>query len=284
MFGYIKCYKPELKIVEYESYRAIYCGLCKRLQESFGILSSFTLSYDFAFLSLIEASINDTPIKIEAARRCTVNPLKKVSYCTNPEFLDYSCDVAMIMLYHKLKDNISDGLFVERTKSRLALTQFTRSYKKCKYKHEELCKIVEHNMNIQRKVELLNTKSFDEASDPSAKSLEYVFSQISSDPTQKRILERLGYFLGRWVYLIDAVDDLESDEKNGCFNILLSNSFGTNSFSDAVKIISPSINATLSEIINSYELLDIKKFKSILDNILYMGLKHVQDSILYKNI
>lgn len=284
MFGYIKCYKPELKIIEYDSYKAIYCGLCKRLRSLYGLPASFTLSYDFAFLSLLHASIGDGVSIFDTTVRCAVNPLKKINCCTDGAALDYSCDIAMIMLYHKLKDNMLDGKFLERMKTAGAVPYANIVYKKAKNKHPELSKFVEQNMILQRKTELNNTTSFDKASDPSAKSLAYIFEKLSEQESQKRVLYRLGYFLGRWVYLMDAIDDLESDEKNGCYNVLVSRNFGKNTFDDAVKNILPSLNSTLNEIVNAYELLNIKRFGPILDNILYMGLKNVQDTILYKNM
>ena len=53
MFGYVKACTPELKIKEFETYKAVYCSLCKKLGKSYGILSRFTLSYDFTFLAIL---------------------------------------------------------------------------------------------------------------------------------------------------------------------------------------------------------------------------------------
>ena len=280
LFGYIKCYKSELKVIEYDSYKAIYCGLCKRLKESYGFSASFTLSYDFAFLAILKASLDESCMEYDSKTRCTVNPFKKVICCTSSSVLDYSCDMAMIILYHKLKDNIADGKTIDRIKTAPLLPFATSFYKKSRKKYPEISDFIEENMTLQKKLELENTSRIDDASNPSAKSLAFIFENLAKSESEKRILNRLGYFLGRWVYLIDAVDDMLDDQKNGCYNVLLSQSFTKETYSDAKKSILPSLNLTLGEIINAYELLEVQRFKPILDNILYMGLPNVQKGII----
>ena len=76
MFGYVRVDKPELKVKEYEMYKAVYCSLCKSLGKHYGILSRFTLSYDFTFLALLNMSLKDGCNIIEQ-KRCAFNPLKK---------------------------------------------------------------------------------------------------------------------------------------------------------------------------------------------------------------
>ena len=50
MFGYVTAQKSELKMREYYKYKAYYCGLCKVLQEKYGIAGQLTLTYDMTFL------------------------------------------------------------------------------------------------------------------------------------------------------------------------------------------------------------------------------------------
>ena len=98
MFGYIKACKPELKVKEYDIYKAVYCSLCKKLGKSYGLLSRFTLSYDFTFLALLNMSLKDGCDGFER-KRCAFNPLKKCNYCKNDSVTDMPAAAAIIMLY-----------------------------------------------------------------------------------------------------------------------------------------------------------------------------------------
>ena len=107
MFGYIKIAKPELKIKEYETYKAVYCTLCRTLGKEYGIWTRFTLSYDFTFLALLNMALSDGCDEAER-KHCVCNPLKKCNYCKNDEKIKMPAAAAMIMVYYKLLDNIAD--------------------------------------------------------------------------------------------------------------------------------------------------------------------------------
>ena len=107
MFGYVKVCKPELKIKEFEFYKAVYCSLCKQLGKEYGPLARLTLNYDFTFLALLSMALDDENYTA-CRKRCTCNPLKKCNYICEKEQLSFPSGAAMIMLYYKLLDNIAD--------------------------------------------------------------------------------------------------------------------------------------------------------------------------------
>jgi len=279
LFGYIKSFQPELKMVENDLYRSIYCGLCKQLGRSFGPLARFTLSYDFAFMSLLQLSMNEDCLRLER-QRCAANPfINKSCCCTNQALLN-SADTAMIMLYYKIKDNIADSHGIKKLKYLLALPYAKRAYKKAVANQPDIDQLINDNMMRQAQLEEANCNHIDEVSDPSASSLAAICETFSEDPSQKRVLSRFGYCLGRWVYLMDAADDYLQDLKNKAYNILaLQNNFSTDAFT-VRQSIEPSLNLTLGEVASSYHLLNINRFKSILDNIIFQGLPYVQKNVL----
>ena len=65
MFGYVKTHNPELRVAEYEYYRAAYCGLCRSMGKCTGQCSRMTLSYDFAFLALIRLALTGDKVSEE---------------------------------------------------------------------------------------------------------------------------------------------------------------------------------------------------------------------------
>ncbi len=270
MFGYIKIDKGELKVKEYELYKAIYCTLCRNLGKSYGFLSRLTLSYDFTFLALLEASLSDGCDCFEQ-KRCAFNPLKKCNYCKNSKVTEMPSAAAMIMLYYKILDNIADSKGLKKTGYLILKPLFSSAHKKAAKSHPKIEEIVSRYIENQNILEKENCRNIDRAADPTAKALSEIFMLCSDDDMQKRVLERLGYCMGRYIYLMDAVCDFEDDIKTKLYNVLISETVKTQE--DAVNRTVPQIYFCINEAGKAFELLDIKKYKSILGNIIYLGLE-----------
>lgn len=107
MFGYVRPFKPYMRMFEYDIYKAVYCGLCKDMGRRYGFVTRFTLSYDFAFLSLMDLSVRG--VKLDAEKqRCIAHPLKKTMCAKCTCDLKYTSSAAVILTYHKLRDDIAD--------------------------------------------------------------------------------------------------------------------------------------------------------------------------------
>ena len=105
LFGYVKPYKPELKIAEFEWYKGIYCGLCKQMGRLYGPIARMMLSYDMTFLALVSLSLKD---QCHGLKRqvCIAHPLTKKNCMCACDDLSFAAHTAMIMAYYKVKDNI----------------------------------------------------------------------------------------------------------------------------------------------------------------------------------
>ena len=113
MFGYIRVYKPDMKISEYETYKAIYCGLCRELGREYGPAARMTLSFDFTFLAaLMMALAEDKPVYTR--RKCAANPLKSCIMADLGEIQSRCCDCAVLMLWYKLEDDLKDHGTIRR--------------------------------------------------------------------------------------------------------------------------------------------------------------------------
>ena len=203
MFGYIRVKKEELKIKNFEVYKAVYCSLCKKLGKSYGILSRLTLSYDFAFLSLLNISLKSGCVSFER-KRCAFNPLKKCNYCKSSGELDMPSAAAMIMLYYKILDNIKDEKGFKKLGFLLLKPIFSGAHKKAAKKYPFIEETVAEYIEGQSLAESDDNCTLDSVCDPTAKALSKLLPLCSDDPSQKRVLERLGYCLGRYIYLMDA--------------------------------------------------------------------------------
>lgn len=283
MFGYIKVHKPEMKVKDFEIYNAIYCGLCRNLGKTYGVISKFSLSYDMAFVSLLQTALSDEFYGYER-KRCRVNPLKKCTYCKNDgDFHSLAAAAGVTLTDMKVLDNIADSGFLKSLFYRF-LRLFTKRWAKKAYrKYPELEKITLEYFKSQQIAESDPDCSLDKASEPTAKAVSSILSMIECEGKYKFVLERMGYCLGKWVYLCDVADDLTKDIKKHRFNPLikeLPNDTDPKVFAE--QRLLPILNTCFVECSTYSELLEIKKYKPILDNILYEGLKNAQLKIFNK--
>ena len=135
MFGYIRACKPEMRIKEFEMYKTVYCSLCKELGKSYGPFARLTLSYDFTFLALLNMSLKKDFCGTER-KLCKCNPLKKCTYLREGSDLEMPAAAAMIMLYYKILDNISDEKGIKKCAYKMIKPLFNRSHKKAAQKFQ----------------------------------------------------------------------------------------------------------------------------------------------------
>ncbi len=283
MFGYVKTDKPEMKIKEYETYRGLYCSLCKAMGKHFGVLSRLTLSYDITFLVLTRLSFSGTVPNFSSGR-CPFNPAKKCNYCNNTsEELRYAAAVSMMMFYFRVKDNISDGNIFKRLLMYLILPWAKLKYNKAKKMYGEIALTIEECMKKQKQTENKNSDIPDEAAHESAHALGKIAAHNMND-TEGDIY-RFGYGIGKWVYLLDALDDIEKDIKSGSYNVFV-NKYGLRA-GDTAKDIGEAVTGTVNMcggfFAEAYEKIENKSMTSIMENIIYDGMYKTFDNILNKN-
>ena len=285
LFGYVRPCKPELKIKEFELYKSVYCGLCKQLGHSFGYFARFTLNYDFAFLAMLDMALQDQRPQIEQ-QCCFANPLKKKNCCLSNPSLEFSAQAAMIMLYYKVRDDILDSRFWGRFRNYLLLPFIKSAWKKAAAKLPEIDKIMKQAMERQRALESAGCDNVDEAAHPTAEFLSRICVYMARDDRQRRILDRFGYLLGRWIYLIDALDDIDDDLKEGNYNpFLLAHHIKageTEKINEVVQEAKGSLNLTAAEIGTAYALLEVNRFQPIFDNVIYLGFADTMNQIRTK--
>lgn len=284
MFGYVRVYKPDLRMAEYEHYQGIYCSLCKQLGKSYGLLSRFTLSYDFTFLALFRMALDEKCAGFKKGR-CLFNPLKKRTCCCDNDSIRFAADAASILVYYKIKDNIADNGFFSSIPARFLLPFASRARKKAAGKHKELDELIADCMREQERLEADRTESIDAAAEPTARILSALARDCAHDEKERRILERFGYCLGRWIYLIDAADDIVDDRSKGSYNpFLVSRTIGAGELpeQEILQSLQPVLKSCLAECIAAYNLLDIRRFDGILRNILEQGMPSVQQQVLTK--
>lgn len=288
MLGYIKPDKPELKIKEFELYGGYYCGICKSISKRYGQIPRMTLNYDSVFLAVLLAGMNPEIEHIEQ-ERCFVHPLKIRSIVYDNEEIDYAADMLLLLAHYKIKDDLQDEKSV---KAAVGSALMRGTFKKLMVNEPDKCSLVKAKLEELTTLEAEGCSSLDRAAEPFAKLMEEIFDypQFKTLPNYHELSEgfrRIGYHIGKWIYLIDAYDDIEEDIKSKAYNPLLRQfSYAPEKETvDAFKIrvkdrTERNLVLYLAEIANCCSKLDFKKNKGIIENILYFGLMRKTEEIL----
>ena len=287
MFGYIRPYKPELKMKDFETYKAIYCGLCHTLGKRYSFIMRMILNYDTTFLAIMQLALA-TECQGFEKRRCPTRLTKRTCCCITGD-VEFSADVGVILFYYKLRDNLRDAGLKKKFLA-LVLMPFTSlMHRKAARLRPEAEAAIKDYIIAQTQAEQ-KCAGIDEAAHSTGVMMSTLFVLAAKDRANVRIIERLGYFLGRWVYLIDAADDITADIKSKDFNPFIS-AYNLDIVGDGIQDdpqielkvkedIKKLLNSCVYEICAAFELLSIKRYKEVLENIIYLGLEQTGKSIL----
>lgn len=213
MFGYVIPDKLNMYVKDYYVYKAHYCGLCKRIGKDCSQLMRFSTNYDIVFLDLLlHDLLGVKPVYNNEA--CILSPKKK-SIAKGDEITDKVVDVNTLLMHYKLVDDKVDGGDI--TKSALDSVVVKSHYKKAKEHMPELDSLYEREYARLREYEANGTESMDKMCDPFANMMRGTIKYLLGEKSTS-VVEELMYNLGKWIYIIDAVDDVDKDFKHSEFN------------------------------------------------------------------
>lgn len=260
MFGYVIINKPELKFKEYDLYHSYYCGLCETLRNKYGHMARVSLNYDLNFLALLLNGLYE-PETMTEEHRCFMHPLKKHLSCYN-ECIDYAAKMTIVLTYYKCEDDWLDERKISRQTYKKMIAQ---SYQKIKEEYPQKVTHIEeclHQINDYEKQKLYN---LDEVS----KYFGYVMAEICAykDDEWYDDLYQLGFYLGKFIYFIDAYEDIETDLKKGNYNPFCE-IYENDDFEERCQNI---LELMISEATLAFERLPILENANIIRNILYGG-------------
>ncbi len=286
MFGYIKVDRANLLGKEYDAYKGIYCALCKQLGKDYSIFAGFILSYDCTFYAMLALDLAEKPPCYNEGR-CRFNPFKKCLYAqSETKALSLAAALSVISAYYKLLDNIHDSPWYKRIAYRLIQPFFAGWRRKAAEKYPEIDRSVKKMLDNQLSAERDPGCLLDMAAQPTADMLGEMCALLPyniplREPLEiertKRILSSVGYYMGRWIYLVDAADDYKKDRKNGGFNPFLLSSAPSDNLKEYIE---GSLNHALSEALLSYGLLDRGRYDSIIMNVLRISCVNIQNKII----
>ncbi len=254
--------KPELKIREFERYKGFYCGLCRRLKCANGNVSRITLTYDMTFLILLLSSLYE-PAESEERHRCPVHPGRKQRMIYN-EITDYGADMNVLLSYYHFLDDWADE---RKPSGLLGSGLFAGKARRIGERYPRQAGVIRASLTRLSELEKQGTTELDEISRPFGELMSELF--VYREDSFGKILRRFGFFLGKYIYLLDAYLDLEMDRKRNCFNPLR----GMIAHDGPDERMEEILDGTMREAIIEFEKLPLERDLPILRNILYEGVK-----------
>ncbi|MBQ7379864.1 MAG: hypothetical protein IJW70_09360 [Clostridia bacterium] len=282
MFGYIQILQPELKIREYECYRGAYCGLCRQMGKCTGQCSRLTLRYDAAAMVLLRMAARGTEPQF-VQKRCFLHPLTKAPVLAPCEETEVVSCIMAALAYHKCKDDLHDEKGLKRLQSMLTYPYFAYLRSRAKRRMPEIDRIACQGMKAFALAEAETNGS----ADIPANAFGNLMGDLLSFRTEGQahaILQELGKTLGRWVYLLDAAQDLDDDFKKGRFNALYE-LYGTDTLTEQQKrTLDTMLTVELSDAVAAADLIDWNgrdDLQAVVYNILCLGMPAQARAVLF---
>lgn len=269
MFGYVKINKMDLTFREYEHYRGYYCGLCKYLKDNHGEISRLTLNYDITFLILLLTSVY-RPKSTITQEVCIANPIKKKARIVN-EITEYAASMNVLLTYYKLEDNLHDDKGI---KDILAYNIYKGKLKKAYEKYPEKADYIKNQLLVLQNLEESNSTDIDAVSNTFGNLMGEIFAY--KNDKYEHDLRIIGFNIGKYIYMLDAYEDLDRDIKKGRYNPFIEYA---NKKEELRKRVDKLISISLGHLAQSIDNLHIKFNINIIENIIYSGVY-----LRYKNI
>ncbi len=283
MFGYVTICKDTLSEQGYNTFKAYYCGLCKAIGKRCSQSARMGLSYDITFLAIVLSSADKNEPEMND-RKCLLHPTRDNICVENDRAVEYAADMGVMLSYLKLLDDWHDDRSI---KALVSMLFFRGGVKKAKKRYPEIYDGIRACLDKLSKLEKEKCAEIDETADCFAKILEILFTpDFIADKNEKRVLAWLGYNIGRWIYIIDAYNDLEKDMKKNSYNTFLEKYKGkplSEIKAELKEKLEVSMTFTLENVASAYDLLTVHKNSEVLDNIIYDALKKKQNFILGEN-
>lgn len=281
MFGYVKPHNPELRMRDYECYRAYYCGLCRAMGKCTGQCSRMTLSYDFVFLAAVRCYLAGEEPQIQK-KRCLAHPLRRRKSVMNSPQLNYCADASALLSYEKCRDDLMDEKGLKKLRAAFMMLLLSSAYRRAAKRHPELDQAIRRDLNRLHEYEKT-------VKEPGADAPAAIFGDLMQEVcsnglegVSQKLAAEIGRTVGRWIYLTDAADDLADDRKKKRFNPY-TNLFADPPTKDDAKTLQVALKAILCETERAFLLMDeppCPELKEIIANILYLGLPMAADRVL----
>ena len=282
MFGYVIPDKLNMFMKDYYGYRGFYCGLCKSIGRRCGQLMRIGTTYDMTFLNILAHAVLDVELEMKMGT-CVLNRVQKKLIGEDDEITRKVVDISTILAHYKCVDDFKD----EKSTSKKFADTFVikRHYKKAKKLYADFDKIVGEKYAELARLESENCSSPDKVAHPFAEIMVEIGGLVFGDNYQEPI-KNLMYNLGKWVYICDAVDDVDDDFKKKGYNVFLQNydyKDKATFLQDKQEVLEYVLMSAYNAILDDFDKIQVKKYEGILTNIIWYGMLNNTKELLRRS-
>ena len=278
MFGYVLPSRERLTEEEQKDFQSVYCGLCRTLKRHYSFAAACILNYDFTFLAILLTREEELT---KCHRRCIAHPCKGCDAAQETAAMAKAAACSVILAWWQLRDKIADEKGMKRLKARLASLLLRRAYKKAAQDAPDFDARTREQLQKLAALEKARCSTLDESADAFAELLAAVAEELSTE-RERRIFRELFYHMGRWIYLVDAADDLAEDLKSGSYNPLIYRyDLREPKLSEETKReFSLTLDLSVRAMAAAFELFDFGTWTSLLRSTFYEGMYRVGNAVL----
>lgn len=260
MFGYVIADRDNMTQAQEDRYKACYCGLCRALRKNRGSLSRLTLTFDMTFLVLLLSSMYE-PEEETGEERCVMHPAHRHEWASS-KITEYAADMNLALAYLNCMDDWRDDRDLWR---RMEAGVFSEEYFYVCQRYPEKCAYIEKCLAELTEIERANTPEPDAGAKCFGRLMGELFSYVPDSVWGERVRD-FGASLGEFIYIMDAVIDLDRDRQNGSYNPLAAEAEGKSE--DDLRYI---LKMLIGECAAKFERLPLLRDADIMRNILYSG-------------
>ena len=277
MFGYVRPAAQRLTEDQQQRYEGAYCGLCHTLGRRYGLAGRMILNYDLTFLAML---LSEGTAE-RCTKRCLIHPVKGRPCACGGSAFELAADMSIILTWWQIQDGIADHGFFGGLKYRAASLLLRRAYRKARALRPAFDESTRRHLEKLSELEKENCPSLDAAADTFARLLADAAHEVAQ-PVKRRVLEQMLYHLGRWVYLVDAADDLKNDVKTGSYNPLpLRYALPGDTLTDTARqALAQTLDGSIRAMAAAFELWDFGDYGPVIESTVYEGLYAVGTSVL----
>ncbi len=270
MIGYLRPYLPELKIQDYRTYRSYCCGLCSQLRMDYGFAARLLLNHDmvlFALLADCLAGREATTVHHVCPRHCVT---KQCMMC-HTKGIRYATQVQIILEWHRARKYDPRKLpWKERLRFYIKKAILKNAYTLALAEGRHIERLMLQEQAHAEALALARCTDYDAACEPSGNFYAALFAACAPDESTIKPLRRMGFYVGKIFYLLQCAENFESDKDDGSYNVFVMNGLSRDA---AVESAKSRCNMAAAELARAYNLLGVKMHRSLMDNIIFLGLQ-----------
>ena len=271
MFGYVVMNKPEIRFKDFDLYRSFYCGLCRELREKYGISGQITLTYDMTFVVVLLSALYEPPTQ-KGTTRCVIHPVCRQPVRKNAA-TEYGADMNVLLTYYKCMDDWADEKKLTRfTYAKLLKKGYHRAYNK----YPEKARRIENLLRELSREENKQSADIDRMAGIFGRIMSEVLAPKADEWEES--LRNMGFYLGKFIYLLDAYEDVYEDRGKGRYNPFTIKCDDPD-FEEEVRTI---LTMMMAECSREFEKLPILDNVEILRNIIYSGVWYRYEAVNQK--